>query len=115
MTLCSKTATASEPRCPRCGWTLRFEARDLSWVAHCWNKRPPNPCPVDVVPPSINTELVEYLSDGKDHTAPEVAKVFDWSDQNANNHLQALLRLGIVTRQRIKPAKGGKLYVWRLA
>lgn len=104
------------PKCPRCGWTLSFEAIDRSWVARCWNK--PNPpskplgCPVDVVPPTINYELLAYVKEHEPVTSPEVADWFMWSVPNANNHLQTLRSLGLVKRYAINPIKGGKMFAW---
>lgn len=103
------------PRCPRCRWYLHFEARDKSWEARCPNKRPPNPCPVEVVPASIDTDLAEWLRSRGEVHSTEVAEQFSTTMQNANNRLQALLRLGIVTRRRVDPVRGGKLFAWRLA
>lgn len=84
-------------------------------MARCWNKRPPAPCPVDVVPPSINESLVAFLRAHRDSDARAVAEHFGWSLPNANNHLTNLLRIGIATRKRIDPRKGGKRFAWRLA
>ena len=99
------------PRCPKCRWHLAFAAHDKSWEARCWNAS----CTVEVVPPSLNDDLIEYLRGGGEMDAVAVAERFDWSVPNANNHLTALLRVGVVQRRRIEPRRGGKRFAWRLA
>lgn len=115
MTPQPQPAARTVPKCPRCRWHLHFTTEGYSWVARCPNKRLPAPCPVDIVPPTIDTELAEWLRHRGEVHAADVAKQFDTTPSNANNRLQSLLRLGIVTRRRVKPVKSGKLYAWRLA
>lgn len=98
-------------RCPSCRWPLGFEARDLSWEAFCWN---PN-CKVDVVPARVNDKLLAWLRGRGEVVSTEVAAAFGYSTSNADNHLTALLRLGMVERRRVDPVKGGKRFAWRAA
>lgn len=98
------------PRCPGCGWHLRFVARDYSWIARCVNAV----CAVDEVPPRLNHALIDFLRGGE-KTAEEVAAHFGWTQSNSNNHLQELLRLAIIIRRSCPPKRGGKRFVWRLA
>lgn len=106
----SEISDSHTPRCPSCRWSLRFEARDKSWEARCWNTT----CAVEVVPASVNLTLVEWLRARGEIVATDVAEAFGYTVQNANNHLTALLRVGVVDRRRVDPKRGGKLFAWRL-
>lgn len=102
-----------QPRCPSCRWFLAFEAVDHSWVGRCENRS--EVCPVDVVPPTINAALVEFVRATGDTTSVAAAEHFGWSVPNAVNHLTKLTALRILDRRRVTPKRGGKRYVWTVA
>jgi hypothetical protein len=98
-----------QPRCPSCNWFLSIESVDKSWVARCENRF----CSVDVVPPTINRSLVVFVQSSGEVTSVAVAERFGWTVQNAVNHLTRLTDLGILSRRRIDPVRGGKRFVWK--
>lgn len=70
----------------------------------------------------ISAELTGYengtlvvLNDGSPRTAVEVAECLGVTHQGANNYLSALWKAGIITRDRVTLAGGGRQYTYRIA
>ena len=63
--------------------------------------------------PSLD-ETVRFAQDLGEFSATDLAAAFDLTPQAANNRLKALWRAGALTRQQIKPERGGKEFRYRL-